>query len=462
MSERGAAAKGGGRGGGGARVSPARSAAFEILRRVEEEGAFAAPLLAALGDEMRGDDRALCYELVLGALRRQLFIDRLIEHYAGRRPESLDAPVRRALRLGLYQLRFLSRVPARAAVNESVNLAHLARLRSAASFINAVLRRAAREPEYDPAAEVEDPNERAAVETSHPSWLLARWAAAFGEAEALAFARANNQPAPASFRVNRTKAVGEEVLERLRAAGASVEPSRVAPGGWRVESAGDAAALLRALSDGGEVYSQDEASQLVAHVVGARAGERVLDACAAPGGKTTHMAELCGDRASIAACDLYAHRLRTVRELAERQGLKGVAVAAADAAAALPFAERTFDRVLVDAPCTGTGTLRHNPEIRWRLAPGDFAELAARQLRILVNASRALRTGGRLVYSTCSVEPEENERVVESFLREAAGFRQVAAAPAPARLLSAAGAARTWPQRDGTDGFFVAAFERDS
>ncbi|MDQ3805057.1 MAG: 16S rRNA (cytosine(967)-C(5))-methyltransferase RsmB, partial [Acidobacteriota bacterium] len=221
--------KQGGQGGGVA--APARRAAFEILRRVEEEGAFAAPLLAGVG--LSAEDRALCYELVLGVLRRQLWLDRAAEHFAGREASTLDAPVRRALRLGLYQLRFLTRVPARAAVNESVNLVHGARLRSAAPFVNAVLRRAAREKDFDPAAAIADPLERAAVETSHPAWLLARWADAFGMDEARAFARANNANAPAAFRVNALDEAGEGLPERLRAAGVQLAASRIAPGAWR-------------------------------------------------------------------------------------------------------------------------------------------------------------------------------------------------------------------------------------
>ena len=161
-------------------VSKARAAAFEILRRVEEEGAYAAPLLAGAAERLSTEDRSLCYELVLGVLRRQLWLDKLAEHFAGRGADELDAPVRRALRLGLYQLRFTSRVPARAAVNESVNLVHASRVRHAAPFANAVLRRATREPDFDPAADIKDPLERIAVSTSHPAWLVARWAESFG------------------------------------------------------------------------------------------------------------------------------------------------------------------------------------------------------------------------------------------------------------------------------------------
>jgi 16S rRNA (cytosine967-C5)-methyltransferase len=441
----------------GRAVSPARRAAFEVLRRVEEEGAFAAPLLANLPGELSAEDRSLCYELTLGVLRRQLWLDRALEHFSGRKAGKLDAPVRRALRLGLFQLRFLARVPAHAAVNESVNAAHASGFRSAAPLINAVLRRATREPDFDPAALVEDPLERVAVETSHPPWLMRRWAEAFGREEAAAFARANNDPAPASFRVNTFRADPDAVVAELRAGGVTVSPSSIAPGGWRAEGGASASAALRRLAAEGLVYMQDEASQLVAHVLGARPGERVLDACAAPGSKTTHAAALAGGRARVAAGDLHGHRLRTVADACVRLGAGGVSLVALNAEGALPFADGAFDRVLVDAPCTGTGTLRHNPEIRWRLARESFRELPSVQARILSEAARVLRRGGRLVYSTCSVEREENEEVVAAFLGSNADFRQAEAAPAPAPLLLPNGAARTWPHRDDVDGFFVAA-----
>ncbi|MFL6253930.1 MAG: 16S rRNA (cytosine(967)-C(5))-methyltransferase RsmB [Pyrinomonadaceae bacterium] len=444
--------------GGRPTVSPARRAAFEVLRRVEEEGAFAAPLLANLPGGLSTEDRGLAYELTLGVLRRQLWLDRVIEHFSGRKAGKLDAPVRLALRLGLFQLRFLARVPAHAAVNESVQMAHASGFRSAAPFINAVLRRATREPDFDPAAEVEDPLEKIAVETSHPPKLIRRWAAAFGIEEAAGLAKANNDSAPAAFRVNTLKADPEALIEKLRAEGLSLVPSRVAHGAWRV--AGGTSAALRGLAAEGLVYMQDEASQLVAHVLGAREGERVLDACAAPGSKTTHVAALAEGRALVVAGDLHTHRLRVVGETCARLGVAGVTLVALNAEVALPFVDETFDRVLVDAPCTGTGTLRHNPEIRWRLSRESFSELPAVQGRILSEAARCLRRGGRLVYSTCSVEREENEEVVAAFLQSHADFTQTQATPAPAQLLLPGGAARTWPQRDDVDGFFVAALEK--
>ncbi len=441
-------------------VSPARGAAFEILRRVEDEGSYAAPLLANVAETLRPEDRALCYELVLGVLRWQLWLDSLIEHYSGRGAERLDAPVRRALRLGLYQLRRLTRVPASAAVNESVNLAYHARLRSAAPFINGVLRRATREPTYDPTEGIVDSIERIAVRTSHPPWLIGRWVAAFGAEEAEAFAASNNRIPSVAFRLNplrQESGAAATVVAQLKATGAKISKSRIAPGAWRVEGANGV--LLRSLVEDGAIYLQDEASQLVAHALGACRGERVLDVCAAPGSKTTHLAALAEDQAFVVAGDIHEHRLRVVGEAASRQGLQSIRRVAFDAAVGVPFAAGTFDRVLIDAPCTGTGTLRHNPEIRWRITPTDFAELAARQQGILAGAADAVRIGGLLVYSICSVEREENESVIKEFLRTHISFKQVPVKTSET-LLVEGGAARTWPHKHDVDGFFIAALVR--
>ncbi|MGH9931364.1 MAG: 16S rRNA (cytosine(967)-C(5))-methyltransferase RsmB [Pyrinomonadaceae bacterium] len=436
-------------------VSPARLTAFEILRRVAA-GAYASVLLASREGKLAPLDRALCHELVMGVLRRQLWLDRLIEHYANRKVAGLDESVRIVLRIGLYQLRFLSRVPASAAVNESVNLVHFARLRSAGSFVNAVLRRAVREPEVDPASNIHDPLERLSVATSHPSWLLERWSAAFGVEEAEAFARANNEPAPIAFRVVNSRAQEADVCGRLRAAGADLVPSKVAAGAWRIT---EASGLLGELAAAGKIYIQDEASQLVALLLDAQSGQRVLDLCAAPGSKTTQIADLSLDSAVIVAADLHEHRLRTVTSSAQLQGLKSIHCVALDGLQPLPLLAGSFDRVLVDAPCSGTGTLRRNPEIRWRISPADIKDLAGRQEQLLFNAALVVRPGGRLVYSTCSVERNENEDVVQTFLENNATFRLVEPTFDP-KLQTSLGAARTWPHREGTDGFFVCAFER--
>jgi 16S rRNA (cytosine967-C5)-methyltransferase len=434
-------------------VSPARLAAFEILQRVEQ-GAYASVLLASKEEVLKLADRALCHELVMGVLRWQLWLDRLIEHYSNRDTAKLDLGVRLALRLGLYQLRFLSRIPPSAAVNESVSLVRHARLRSAEGFVNAVLRRATRETEYDPTDAISDPIERIAVATSHPVSLVERWVRAFGFEHAKAFATANNQPMPLAFRVLK-KGNETKVIERLQAAGASLQPSAIAHGSWRIS--GDAN-LAQDFSRAGEIYFQDEASQLVAQALEARTGERVLDLCAAPGSKTTQIAASV-DGMSIIAGDIHEHRLRTVVEFSNLQGLANIHCVALDGLKRLPFQESTFDRVLVDAPCSGTGTLRRNPEIRWRITTQDIEDLSTRQKQLIRNASQVVKRGGRLVYSTCSVEPEENEAVIRDFLSGNDEFVQVELLLKPS-VIEPSGAARTWPQRDGSEGFFVAGFER--
>ena len=413
-------------------AAPARRAAFEILREVEA-GAFSSIILAAYEPQLKPADRALCHELVLGVLRWQLWLDKLIEHYAKRAVESLDLPVRLALRLGLYQLRFLTRVPASAAVNESVNLVRTARVSSAAAFVNAVLRRAIREAEYDPAAAVSDPIAKLAVETSHPVWLVERWANEFGFEEAEALARANNRLPPVALRlVDRNFTDFENQL--------LLEPSKVAENAWRVEGA---TPLLRELAASGKVYLQDEASQLVAQTVEVQPGERVLDLCAAPGGKTTLMAQRAGDAALIVASDVSQKRLDTILKMSALQNLKSIKSLLLDAAQPLPFKPSVFDRILLDAPCSGTGTLRRNPEIRYRISEHAIHTLAAQQKLFLENATRVLKPGGQLVYSTCSVERDENENVIDAFLTTNPNFQLTKSI-------------RTWPHREGTDGFFIA------
>jgi 16S rRNA (cytosine967-C5)-methyltransferase len=436
-------------------VSRARVSAFEILRRVED-GAFSSVLLASEDDELKSVDRALAHELVLGVLRWRLQLDRIIEHYAERKVQSLDPGVRIALQMGLYQLRFLSRVPASAAVNESVNLVGRARLRSAQALVNAVLRRATRESDYDAAAGISDPIQRIAIQTSHPVWLIERWVRSSGLDEAQAFARANNQQPETTMRVVRTRASESDVLSKLRSAGALVKASGIAEGAWRVSGA---QALLREMAQTGELYLQDEASQLVGRVLDARPGDRVLDLCAAPGSKTTQIADLATDRAFIVAADLSARRLETVATTATRQKLTSINCVQLDATRPLPFGKDLFDRVLVDAPCSGTGTLRRNPEIRYRITAADIEDLSTRQKTLLLHASNVVKPGGRLIYSTCSVEPEENEEVIGSFLANDDRFGQLPIAVSPS-LLTHSGSARTWPQTHGSDGFYIAAFER--
>ncbi|HSE31630.1 MAG TPA: 16S rRNA (cytosine(967)-C(5))-methyltransferase RsmB [Pyrinomonadaceae bacterium] len=437
------------------KVSPARVAAFDALKEIEG-GKFSSVVLANTDHQLSSLDRALCHELVLGVLRWQLQLDAIIEHFAKRQVGNIDPPVLRALRLAIYQIRFLSRIPASAAVNESVSLVGRARLSSARSFVNAVLRRVAREPDYSPAAEIADPLERIAIETSHPPWLIERWTNDFGIEQTELMARANNEPPPIAIRVVKTVADESEVVDKLRSAGAELVPSEIAKGAWRVSGV---TARVRELSERGEIYIQDEASQLVAEVLNAQPGDRVLDVCAAPGGKTALIAERAGDRAEVIGMDVSPRRLSTIARTIELHLLKRIRLIVGDADVTLPFEREAFDRVLLDAPCSGTGTLRHNPEIRWRLTNEDISQLAAQQKRFLMNAAAVVKPGGWLVYSTCSIELEENEEVVRNFLLSNGQFTQVRV-PANEELLTNSGAARTWPHRQGVDGFFIAALER--
>ena len=435
-------------------ISPARRAAFEILRRVED-GAFASILLATSHRELKPTDRALTHELVLGVLRRQLFLDSLITHFSNRATATLDLPVRLALRLGLYQLRFLTRIPSSAAVNESVKLVRFARVRSSDAFVNAVLRRATREPDFDPTASIKDPVARLAVETSHPTWLLQKWIKDFGFDFTADLARANNIAPPLSFRVLGNRSKQSEVIAVLKKSDAQVFESEIASGAWRCSIS---AAPLVKLAQEGLVYIQDEASQLVALLAAEVNGRRVLDLCAAPGSKTSLIASL-SQKSKITASDLSEPRLRTVVQTVELHGLSNIQYVVLDGLKSLAFPHDTFDTILVDAPCSGTGTLRRNPEIRWRITAGDIQDLATRQTQLLKNAAAVLKSSGTIVYSTCSIEPEENEAVVSSFLEQHPDFFQVAIQNAGS-LKTETNALRTWPHINGCDGFFVTLLRR--
>ena len=439
-------------------ISPARQAAFDALCRVEADEAYASVLLAALPKSgLSRDDRALATEITLGVLRRQKTLDHLIERYSGRPVDRLDLPVLVALRIGLYQLRHLSRIPPSASVNESVNLVKMARVRSAAGLVNAVLRGAATRINDSVGDGIVDPIERLSVEVSHPRWLLERWIARFGQADAEALSAANNQSPPQAFRINGLRERSAGVLGRLDAQGRSAQSSRYVPGARIVE--GRMPPLLIEAAEEGLIYFQDEASQLITLLLDPKPGDRVLDLCAAPGSKTSHIASLTNNQSEIVACDIHQHRLTTVRSTCNRLGVAGVELVALDGESDLPFTrEVKFDLVLVDAPCTGTGTLRRNPEIKWRLRPDDPGRMSKVQLALMNGAARALSVGGRLVYSTCSIEPEENEAVIGAFLETHPQFRLVRPNAHPDLIEGSL--VKTYPHRHGMDGFVAAVLER--
>jgi 16S rRNA (cytosine967-C5)-methyltransferase len=462
-------------------VSPARTIAFEILQRVETGGAYAADALHArltagkkrregAGETAKRQDAALATELVFGVLRWRRLLDFLIERQARRPAEGLDADVRQALRLGAYQLLFLDRIPASAAVNESVELTKRAGKRQAAPLVNAVLRRMPKGPFRAetfarglPVGMAEA--ERLGILYSHPTWMVARWLAAYGAERTRALLEANNRPLPVACSVLDGEGAAQ-VAESLREDGLEVEPGKLLRHALVVR--GGSIAETAAFREGWIVV-QDEASQAVALLTGVGKGQSVLDVCAAPGNKTLHLARAAASGARVVAGDVHPHRLHAVRAQLERTGTAGVALVAFDGTRPLPFGA-PFDRILVDAPCSGTGTLARNPEIRWRLQASDLEDLAQRQEAILRNALDLLARGGRLVYATCSLEPEENEWVVRRIIQERSDIR---AGRAPAefagelaqgvtleRLFDREGFFRTMPQETTTDGFFAAVLER--
>ena len=435
-------------------IAPARIAAYETLLAVTAGRMDLPSALArarkALPDER---DRKLAGEIATGTLRWQAALDRVIETYAQRGASRLDREVLTILRLGAFQLLHLDRVPASAVVDDAVELAKRVRKRSASGLINALLRRVSRERRRLPLpSRPADLSDRAAVieyasvSLSHPEWLIARWHDRHGAEAAIAWAEFNNRPAPLTLRANTLRTTREALASRLAAAGVETEPAARAPHGLVVRAGNP---LLTPVAGTGLFVVQDEASQLVGAFVEARPGERVLDTCASPGGKTTQMAADMEDRGTIVAADVRPRRVELlVRGVAE-SGSRIIRVVHADAAMALPV-PAVFDAVLVDAPCSGLGTLRRDPDIKWRRTPDELLVLAARQRQMLEHAAAAVRPGGRVVYSTCSSEPEENEEVVEALL---------AGHPAFARDRADL---RTSPFRDGLEAFFAARLVRSS
>lgn len=383
-------------------LSPARSAAFDILLRVEGQSAYASELLhAERYRKLSSPDHALCTELVMGVLRWRSALDEAVQRAASQPLRKMDLEVLLALRLGAYQLGWLERVPARAAIFESVELVKRARKRSAASFVNAVLRQLAAQPGALRPQTPADQGARGLTSAyAHPEWLVARWVEQFGP-EAAARICAYGQQIPATVIRLRFPAAEQELI----AAGIELAPGAFLRDARRVTT-GDVTrtAALRER----RVAIQDEASQLVAALVGE--GRRLLDCCAAPGGKTAMLADR-NPGAVVIAAELHPRRALLLRQMV---GAENVRVVAADAVQ-LPIAGE-FDRALADVPCSGTGTLARNPEIKWRLRLADLADLRARQVAIARSALQRLSPGGRLVYSTCSLEREENQEVVEELL----------------------------------------------
>jgi 16S rRNA (cytosine967-C5)-methyltransferase len=447
-------------------IAPARIAAYRTLQAVAAGRFDLAGALAHARDGLTDErDRALAGEIAVGSLRWQAVADHVITAFAGRPVDKLDLEILTILRLSIFQLLHLDRVPAAAVVDDAVELARTAGKRSAAGFVNALLRRVSRERQRLPLPrEPADGSNRdealayLATSLSHPRWLAERWLDRYGYEAAASWARFNNAPAPLTLRVNTLRTTRDEAADTLRAAGVETAPTRFASHGLVVTSGNP---LLTPLAHAGLFLVQDEASQLVGEFVDARAGELVLDLCASPGGKTTQMAASMMDTGRIVAADVRGRRIALLDRTVRDSGATSVRIVQADARGALPLAESRFDAILIDAPCSGLGTIRRDPDVRWRRQPSDLPVLAAGQLEMLERAAIAVKPGGRIVYATCSSESDENEAVVDAFLASHPAFGATGepATVAPATV-DARGFLRTLPHRDGLEAFFAARLVR--
>ncbi|MEO8689876.1 MAG: 16S rRNA (cytosine(967)-C(5))-methyltransferase RsmB [Solirubrobacteraceae bacterium] len=437
-------------------VAAARRCAYAVLRRVFEDDAWADRALRGEAERLGLDarDLGLATRLAYGAVQRRATLDHVIGVLAGRHVDRLEPAVRAALRLGILQLAYLDRVPAHAAVGESVQLAK-EDSRRGAGLVNAVLRRAAREARDLIAALPEDTPRAAALRHSHPEWIAALWWETLGPEAARALMAADNEPAEPALRANTLRTTADALAVRLTV------PSHAVPGlpeGLVLEAPFDAHGAAEWHE--GLFMPQSRAAMTVARLLDPQPGERVLDLCAAPGGKTTHLAALLEDRGTLVAVERHRGRAAALARTAQRMGASCVEVRAGEAAA--EHEPEAYDRVLVDPPCSDLGTLASRPDARWRKTADQPARLAQQQGAILRAGAAAVRPGGTLVYSTCTISPAENEGVVARFLaghtafeaddlREAVPVWQHPSVPCHLQTL---------PHRDGTDGFFIARLRR--
>ena len=404
-------------------------------------------------------DRRLITRLVLGTLAWQGRLDYELAHLTGRKLHGIQPAALAIMRMGLFQLRFLDRIPQHAVVDTAVSIAkRIPEARKASGFVNAVMRRATRETAPMPAREGGEKSEKGflAIAYSHPRWMVERFVDWFGVANAERLMAANNDAAPNVIRLNLARGSRAEIIEKLSADGFEIgapghAPETIVPSGApHFES--------RAYRDG-LFHAQSEASQMAARMLAPRAGATVVDCAAAPGGKTTHLAEMVGERGRVIALDVNLGGLKNARGLAQRLRHRNIEFVCADLMTAAPLVPSRFEYVLLDAPCTGIGTLREHPDIKWRLKPSDPARMAAIQSRMLENAAALVRPGGALVYSVCSIAPEEGEGVVDGFLARHHDFeidRGVAGRDEFRDVIDARGFMKTRPDVGGLDGFFAA------
>lgn len=441
----------------------ARDVALGVLTSVEQEGAYSNLALDAALRRSGLDAReaGLATELVYGTIQRRSTLDAALAAHLAKGADKLQPWVRSLLRLSAYQLLYLDRVPAHAAVSEAVAIAKRRGHAGVSGLVNAVLRKVAAHPSLPEAPPDASPAARIALLHAHPEWLVQHWIDAFGEERASRIAAANNEPPKASARVNRLRADRAALIAALAEEGVDARPSDVSDSGVVAASGGSIAATEAFRR--GWCTVQDESSMLVAELLAPQPGMRVLDCCAAPGGKTTQLAELMEDAGEIVACDVHPHKKELIERSAARLGLTSVRTVVADAARLHEaFPPASFDRILLDAPCSGFGVIRRKPDIKWTKTEDDVAQIAETQRMILASVADLLKPGGALVYSTCTLEPAENEEQIAAFLNARPDYALDAEWPASIRreVVEHCGAGpgmiRLAPDDYGSDGFFMA------
>lgn len=440
-------------------MSSARETALHVLISVRTSDAWAdASLKAHLAeDQLSGADTALATRLVYGVLQNQMLLDFWIGTYCSQRPDHLQAPLPDILRLGVYQIVFLDRIPDSAAVNESVNLAKQFGRARASGLVNAVLRKIVSHKENLPKVEERDTVKLLSITHSHPRWLVKRLLRILGEDETRAFLEVDNRAVPTTVQCNTLRNTPGELLAELTDSGVTTTSHSWVPGCFELSSTGDLA-VLPAFREG-KFLVQDAAARLTAYAAAPQPGMHVIDVCAAPGGKSFDAAIAMRNQGSILSCDLYENKLKRIQEGAKRLGLTCIAATAADGRA--PHADwvESADLVLVDAPCSGLGIIRKKPDIRYK-NPNLLENLPVLQTAILENAATYVKPGGTLIYSTCTILPEENEQVTGAFLAEHPTFsRESFCFPDPVGTVES-GQITLWPQRNDTDGFYICRMKR--
>lgn len=449
-------------------VAVSRRISLSVLNHLDDSNAFPQQLLHRAFEQERRlirEDRALATELVYGVLRWRSRLDWVISKLSTTPIHKIDPFVLNILRLGFFQILFHSRIPPSAAVNDSVKMAKTREPLWVVRFVNGIMRAAARRAKDIPMPDDRDnPIQAIAVRESHPLWLVERWAKRFGIEETRQLCEANNQVPPVTVRVNTLKVNRQQLMDSLKEHVSHVAETPFAPDGLLLRRLRHAITDLPSFKDGW-FQVQDEAAQLITHLLDPSSGEEILDACAGYGGKTGHIAQLMKDRGKIKAMENQSWKLNQLKTSLGRLGISSVTTWHHDLSESIPIARfSSFDRVLLDAPCSGLGVLRRNPDAKWRKTEADLMRLRADQLRFLGCLAPLVKPGGHLVYAVCSLEPEEGEDVVQDFLKNQAQFvinrEPVGVLDMDAGLVDGSGYFRSLPHKHNMDAFFAVCLKR--